>query len=83
MKTCREVTTLIASDEYASAGWRARMSVRMHLLFCKHCSSYVSQIRALGERTRAVFGGGSDDDEAVERLEDAILKNIPPSGDES
>jgi hypothetical protein len=83
MKTCREVTTLVASDEYTSASWRSRMGVRLHLLFCKHCSSYVSQIRAMGARTRAVFDGGTDDDEAVERLEDNILKRIPPSGDES
>jgi hypothetical protein len=47
MLSCREVTSLTASDRLASAGFRQRLAVRLHLLMCRHCRRYARQLRAM------------------------------------
>jgi hypothetical protein len=74
--TCREVTNLVASGELESSSLRKRLKVRLHLFMCKHCSGYLRQIRASGERTRSVLGGGGEETSVADRLEETILKGI-------
>ncbi len=56
MISCRELTTAIASDELATASWRKRLSIRFHLMRCKHCRCYQRQVKALGGVIRQLAG---------------------------
>jgi predicted anti-sigma-YlaC factor YlaD len=55
MPTCEEVARTIASAELATAGWRRRLSVRLHLLMCRHCRRYFRQMREIGTAARRIF----------------------------
>lgn len=55
MLRCREVTRLHASDELASAPWRTRLGVRLHLMLCRHCRRYVRELARIGEAARALY----------------------------
>jgi anti-sigma factor ChrR (cupin superfamily) len=78
MRNCKEVARLVASDEFAEAGWMTRLSVRIHLVMCANCRQYVSQVQAIGSAARTIFGVRRDADElrTVQRLENAIFKEI-------
>ncbi len=70
MMSCQETTRAIAS-ELADAGWRQRLSVRLHLLMCRHCRRYAAQLSAIGAAARQVFG---EEPSPPDDLEGAILK---------
>ena len=70
MISCQELTTAIASDELATAGWRRRLSARLHLVMCKHCRCYARQMRTLGGVVRKLAG---KEEKACEELEKRIL----------
>ncbi len=53
MMTCQQLTTAIASDKLSTLGWRQRLTVKLHLLVCKHCRCYQRQIAAIGESVRS------------------------------
>lgn len=74
MVSCKEVTRKIASDEFAEAGWKERLAIRLHLLGCHHCRRYAAQLRAIGAAARNLLGSRSQDPSALERLERQILE---------
>jgi predicted anti-sigma-YlaC factor YlaD len=80
MLTCKEISRTIASDELATAGWRRRLSVRLHLLMCRHCRRYFRQMREIGTAARRIFGEERPDPDSQEQLRSSILGRIPPSG---
>lgn len=79
MLSCREITRKIASEEFAEAGWRQRLGVRLHLFMCRHCRRYTAQLRAIGRAARSLWGARPEDEdpEVLKRLEEAILKGTP------
>ena len=79
MLSCKEVSRSIAADELASAGWRKRWSIRLHLMMCRYCRRYSRQIDAIGSAARSIFGSPHSDPGARERLRDSILERIPPA----
>ena len=93
MMSCREVTRIVASDELAEAPRARRLAIRFHHLMCRYCWRYASQLRALGEAARSLWGPGSPDPDSLPRLERVLLDEIHarsdvpgspgPSGDES
>jgi hypothetical protein len=52
MQSCSEVTRSIASGAVESAGWRARLALRVHLLICRHCRGYARQLRLIADLAR-------------------------------
>ena len=72
MLRCKQVTTMVARDDLADAGPWVRLQVRLHLLMCRNCARYVSQIRELGVKLRERF---RHEDEPIdtERLQRRIL----------
>ena len=74
MLRCKEVTRKIASDELVEGGWRERLAVRLHLLWCRHCRRYVAQLRAIGAAARNLWGARAQDARTIERLERQILE---------
>lgn len=77
MITCKEVSKSIASDQLATAGWRRRLAVGIHLLRCRHCRRYADQMRALGAMARQHISGKPIDFGARERLRQSILDRLP------
>lgn len=74
MLNCRDVTGKIARDEVSKASWRTRLSVRVHLLLCRHCRQYLEQLRAMGSAGRELWGPQSQAPDSLERLERQILE---------
>ena len=75
MLKCKELARLVASDELEDARLATRLSVRLHLVMCRHCRRYAAQIRALGEAARRALSRedpGSNAD-AVERIKRSLL----------
>lgn len=70
MLNCRQVvkdTDLLLADELP---WQRRMSIKMHLLMCRHCRRYVRQLRVL---IRAVpFTHNKVSDEEVAAIMDFV-----------
>ena len=75
MLSCKEVTCKTASDEPVEAGWRERLAVQLHLLWCRSCRRYVAQLRAIGAAARNLWGPRSEDPPTLERLERHILES--------
>jgi hypothetical protein len=68
MLRCKEVTRLYASDELAGASTTTRLGVRMHLMFCRHCSRYVRELTRIREAARALARGPSMPDAKAEEM---------------
>lgn len=83
MISCKEVSRAVASEELSAWGWRQRLSVRLHLLMCRHCRRYSRQMRAIGEAARGLFGGRSLEPEAHEHLRKSILEQALEDEDSS
>ncbi len=79
MLTCQEASRSIASDEFPTAGWRRRLSIKFHLLMCRHCRRYSRQIEVIGRATRRALEQDRPDPGARERLRNSILDQIPPA----
>ena len=77
MLNCRELTRMLASDELVEAGWSQRWRGRIHLLMCRHCRRYATQLRALGAGARRGWGAEAEDAERLTRLESRILEHFP------
>ena len=76
MLNCREVTRLVASDEFADSSWWPRLRLRLHLLMCRHCSRYARQIERIGASARDRWSAEPRDPGELERLESAILQKL-------
>ena len=77
MLTCKEVCRTIAADELASAGWRERWSIKLHLMMCRYCRHYSRQMETIGMATRRIFDPQPSDPSSRERLRNSILESIP------
>lgn len=82
MLDCKQVSRIIASDQLATAGWRRRLAVRLHLLMCRHCRRYAAQLRQIGRAARQLFGEQRLDPAARDRLRRTILERLQPPADE-
>lgn len=68
MLRCREVVELLATDGWRTAPLRRRLSLRLHLMMCRHCRAYRRALRRLGDAARALYRTAAADREEVERL---------------
>ncbi len=78
MLKCKEVSEIIAVDRFDEATWTRRLSIRLHLVMCRHCRRYASQVRALGDAARELWSRRDDpgDSAVFERLKAVILKDV-------
>ncbi len=83
MLTCKAVATTIAQDESGRGGWQRTVTLRFHLLLCRHCRRYADQIQAIGPAVRRLLREHGDDSKAVARLEAAILGDLTAKSDTS
>ncbi len=74
MLKCRELTRMIASDELPEAKWPVRTRGWLHLLMCRDCRRYRTQIRALAAGARRSWGPEAENSAGLDQLERRILE---------
>ena len=80
MLKCKEVSSLVSSDDLVGAGFMKRMEVRMHLLMCKHCARYFDQIKSVGQGAKNLAQNQEANSEQIERMEHHILNVVRDPG---
>jgi hypothetical protein len=86
---CREVARAVSSDQLSELSLGRRLLVRWHLLMCRDCKRYASQIDAIGSAMRRFAReGGADGGEAdpieperLQALEATILDGLAGGAD--
>ena len=73
MRNCKSIARLHGTDEISEASLATRIGVRLHLIMCRNCRRYASQLRALGRAARFARKHDQRDTNALRRLEDSIL----------
>ncbi len=73
MLNCRDVARSLASGEQADGGRRPSLAIRLHLLWCRHCRRYASQLALLGRATKKTMQHGPEELELKRRLEKTLL----------
>lgn len=81
MPSCREVVETLASDELERRGVWRRLSIRLHLLRCRHCCRYLEQLRALARGARDAFGTRATERATLARLRARILADDSEPGE--
>ncbi len=81
MLNCKEVARSLASEEQTDDGRRPSLAIRLHLLWCRQCRRYASQLALLGRASKKAMQHGPEDLELKERLQKALLEAVedPPS----
>ncbi len=74
MPKCRELTRMIASDELPEASWPVRTGGWLHLLMCRDCRRYATQIRKIAAGARRSWGPEAEDSARLDQLERRILE---------
>ena len=72
MQNCREVSYLVASDGLEHAAWPTRLLTRLHLLMCRHCRRYATELTTIGRVSREALErrfGGSQDSGTARRID--------------
>jgi len=72
MITCKEVATLLASDQVQSQIWWKRMEIRLHLAMCGMCSRLAGQLEQLRSAARQT----REENEADAGLEDRLIRRL-------
>ncbi len=72
MISCKNVATLLMSDQLQAQNWWRRMEVRLHLAMCGLCSRLARQMEQLRSAARRM----SDRDEADVGLEDRLIRRL-------
>ena len=81
MLNCKEVARALASGEQTDAVRRHSLAIRLHLLWCRHCRRYASQLDLMGRASKKAMQHGPEDLELKKRLQKALLEAVenPPS----
>jgi hypothetical protein len=72
MISCKNVATLLMSDQLQAQSWRKRMEVRLHLAMCRFCSRLARQMEQLRSAARAM----SQKEEADPNFEDRLIRRL-------
>jgi hypothetical protein len=72
MISCKNVATLLTSDQLQAQPWWKRWEVRLHLAMCTICSRLARQL----EQLRTVVRQTRDESEADADLEQRLLRRL-------
>lgn len=81
MLRCSEVVRLYSTDEVHEAPRLQRVTVRIHLMMCRHCRRYVQELSAIGDAFRHMAFSTPDDPEQIEGLVRRILPDTREHGE--
>lgn len=74
MLKCKQVSQMAATDQLEQQGFMMKLQLRMHLMMCRHCRTYVSQIKAIGRGARKLVSGREADPGQLQKMEDHIVE---------
>lgn len=75
MLTCKQVVRILGSEEPLT--WRQWLSLRFHLLMCRHCSRFSKHLKMAVEGASKLLRKNSEVDESVIReVEETTLKEL-------
>ncbi len=57
MIRCKEVATLISTDALQALDVWQRLSVRLHVMMCRHCRRFARQVALVGRMAREIAHG--------------------------
>jgi hypothetical protein len=81
MLSCKEVTTLHATDGVLTASFLTRVGYRLHLMMCRHCSRYVRELARIRAAVRSLYDGAAGPTDAfVARVLESIEEPPPTRG---
>ncbi len=80
MVNCRDVARSLASGQQTDAGRRRSLAIRLHLLWCRHCRRYASQLALLVRVTKKSMQHGPEDLELKKSLQKTLQEAVdnPP-----
>ena len=56
MMTCKEVSTLVSTEQVHEAPLAQRIGVRLHLMMCRHCRRFRRQLFRIGRVAGLIAG---------------------------
>lgn len=83
MLPCKDIVRILSSQDSSAdeLSWMKRAELRMHLLMCKHCSRYASQLKMMKHGFKKLFSRITQVDQGnIKRLEDDIIEKLPKTG---
>lgn len=76
MIRCKEVATLLSTDQVASQSVWRRIAVRVHLMMCRHCRRFARQVTLLKHAAEDL--GARFDREVGADFERRLLRKLRP-----
>lgn len=65
-------------SSHEDLSWMRRAELRMHLLMCKHCSRYATQLKMMKDGFSKLFAKITQVDRAeIQSLEKEIIQKLP------
>jgi len=72
MFNCRKISELLSTEEFRSAPLWTRVTVRLHLAMCRHCSRFERQMSQI----RAAVGQSFSQQAVDPELESRIIQRL-------
>ncbi len=75
MLMCRDLAEIASDYIDNELGTRQNLSVKMHLMMCKHCRSFIGNLRTSTELLKG-YSSGRADDELMRRIDHNISEAL-------
>ena len=72
MLTCRQVVERSSDWVDRDLGWRDRLGMQMHVLFCRHCRNFLHAVAGLGRQLSRLEEKEAVSDAFVSRVLDRV-----------
>ncbi len=75
MLMCRDLAGIASDYTDGELGTRQKLSVKMHLMMCKDCRSFIGNLRASTNLMRA-HSSGKTDPELIRRIDERVAQAL-------
>lgn len=75
MLMCRDLAEIASDYIDGELSGRQNLSVKMHLMMCKDCRTFIGNLRASSELMRA-HSSGKADDEFIRRIDERVAEAL-------
>ncbi|ERS86555.1 transcriptional regulator [Marinobacter sp. C1S70] len=72
---CRDLAEIAGDYIDGELSGRQNLSVKMHLMMCKDCRTFIGNLRASSELMRA-HSSGKADDEFIRRIDERVAEAL-------
>lgn len=77
MLTCKQLVTHL-NNTFPDKNFKMKLSVKLHLLMCKHCSAYVKQMDILTQTLKVLINSreSSVNEPKTQDIQEKILNHL-------